>query len=174
MVENLHAPNDVTDRQTGAVTEERPFVRLNLATGELATGNDWDIAFKGTTIIVNGGSANDGVTRTGNAAAVVMTGIFEEMEQAPEAAAFRQDTENELAIPKGGGNGWYNYDPQNHLITPITGRVLFVRTHNNNYAKLEILSYYKDAPASPDAFRDQSATFTFRYIYQPDGSNTLK
>jgi len=173
-VSNFHAPNDVIDRQTGQVVEARPFVKFSFSSGAEASGDAWDIAFKGTAIIVNGGSANDGVDRTGNAAAVILDGIFEEQEEAPEAAAFRQDTEDELAIPKGGGNGWYNYDPQNHLITPIAGKVLVIRTHDGRYAKMEILSYYKDAPATPNAFQDQSATYTFRYMYQADGSKQLK
>ena len=37
---------------------------------------------------------------------------------------------------------------------------------------MEIQSYYKDSPENPNAFTDQSATYTFNYTYQPNESVT--
>jgi hypothetical protein len=34
---------------------------------------------------------------------------------------------------------------------------------------MEVISYYKGAPAQPVS-TDESGYYTFRYVYQPDGS----
>jgi hypothetical protein len=171
-ITNLHAPNDVIDYQTGQVVEEKPFVKFSFAKGQaVADGEAWDIAFKGTTIIVNGGSTTlDEVARDGQAAAAVLTVVFDEVGTVPASTEWKQDSDEGYAIPKGSGNGWYNYNPQTHVISPIPGRVLLFRdAAGKGYAKVEILSYYKDAPASPDPYQNESAYYTFRYVYQPEG-----
>ena len=78
-----------------------------------------------------------------------------------------QDSETAYAIPTGSDNGWYNYDPQTYLITPIAGRTLVFKTHNGRYAKMEIQSYYKDAPESPNPLQIK-VKHTFNYTYQPN------
>ncbi|WP_026999878.1 HmuY family protein [Eisenibacter elegans] len=172
LAENIHAPNDVIDRTTGQVTQANPFVKFSFATGQVVTGNNWDIAFKGTTIIINGGnSSRDTETRSGNAAAVIRTATFEEVTTVPAASEFVQDNGQNYAIPTGSGNGWYNYNSSNNLITPIPGRVLVFRTHDGKFAKVEILSYYQNAPAQPTSSMP-TGYYTFRYIYQPDGNST--
>ncbi|MCC5943323.1 MAG: HmuY family protein [Bernardetiaceae bacterium] len=166
LIKDLAAPNDVIDRETGQVVEERPFVYFNLAKGEVVSEDEtWDIAIKGLAIRVNGGTSGEG-----DAAAAVVSGIFEELMEVPAGTEFAQDNAPNLAIPMGSGNGWYSYNPQSHIVSPIAGRIILVRTHEGKFTKLEILSYYKGAPAEPDAFRDQSATYTFRYVHQPNGS----
>ena len=83
--------------------------------------------------------------------------------------AFPSDTASGLAIPTGSDNGWYNYSgPPSYLITPLSGKILVIRTSDDKYAKMEILSYYKDAPANPDAFTDAGRYYTFNYVYQPN------
>jgi len=49
---------------------------------------------------------------------------------------------------------------------------LVIRTHDDKYAKVEILSYYKDAPAEPDGFVDESRFYTFNYVYNPNEGQT--
>ncbi|WP_299452488.1 HmuY family protein [uncultured Microscilla sp.] len=168
---NLAAPGDVVDRATGKVIQENPYVYFSLEKGTtVSKSENWDIGFKGTSIIFN-----SGISGSGQAGAVIKTGVFEELTTAPESEEFRQDSNEGLAVPAGSNNGWYNYaGPPSHLITPIAGKVIMVKTFDGKYAKVEILSYYKDAPATPDAFKDQSATYTFRYMYQADGSKNLK
>lgn len=173
VVKNLYAPNDVVDRQTGQVIEERPFVKFSFAKGTVVEADEsWDIAFKGTAIIVNGGASTlDNVLRNGNAAAYMVDDVFEQIRQVPIEAVWRQDSNENYAIPRGAGNGWYNYNFQTHLISPIPGRILLFRdAQASGYAKLEILSYYKDAPANPNPMQDTSAYYTFRYVYQPNGT----
>ena len=60
------------------------------------------------------------------------------------------------------------------IVSPIAGRVIIVKTADGKFAKLEILSYYKNAPATPNAMTDMARYFTFRYVYQPDGSKKLE
>lgn len=163
---NLYAPADVRDHQTGEITEENEFVYFDFSSGETVEKTaDWDIAFKGTKIIVNGG-----FNGTGNVSAALLLATFDEVTEAPAASEFSQDTELSTAITSGSGNGWYEYNPANHLITPIAGRIIVVKTTEGNYAKMEILSYYENAPANPDPATDQQDTYTFNYAYQGNGT----
>lgn len=138
-----------------------------VANADSAT-NKWDVGFRGTTIIVNGGAI-----RAGQGGAYVHTGTFEELTTVPTSATFAQDQNaGSLAIPARSGAGWYNYNQATNVISPIPGRVLVVRTGDGKYAKMEVLSYYQNAPATPDASSVQRY-YTFRYVYQPDGSTKL-
>lgn len=164
MVEDLAAPNDVIDRSTGEILEENPFQYFSLEQNALVNENqDWDLAFKGTTIRVNSDR---------NVNAAVVTGIFEEISTVPTDAIFSTDTASTFAIPTGSGNGWYNYNPATFTVTPIPGRVILVQTAAGNYSKIEILSYYKGNPPTDqiNPMTNPSAHYTFRYVLQPDGS----
>ncbi len=141
---------------------------------ELSTGT-WDIAFRGTLIIVNGGTQilPDEPARTGTGAASIVDGTFDEVLEAPANSLFGQDGPTEYAIPSGSDNGWYNYaGPPTFLISPLAGKILVIRTHDNNYAKMEILSYYKGAPASVDS-TSEPRYFTFNFAYNPNGDKAF-
>jgi hypothetical protein len=130
-----------------------------------STSNKWDIGFRGTTIIINGGAV-----RSGQGGAYIYTGLFEDLKEIPATQEFATDVTNtQLAIPTGSGNGWYNYNPIQNWISPIPGRILVIRTGDGKYAKLEMLSYYKDSPATPSATA-LARYYTFRYVYQPNGT----
>ena len=128
----------------------------------------WDIGFKTTTIIFNGGTSGPG-----NAGVIIKDALFSEVKVADESG-YVQDNASAKAIPTGSDNGWYNYsgDPT-HLITPLAGKVFVVKTATGNYAKFQVISYYKDAPATP-VYTEGSKYYTIRYVYQPDGSKDLK
>ncbi|TAD99020.1 MAG: hypothetical protein EAZ97_09875 [Bacteroidetes bacterium] len=130
-----------------------------------SASNQWDIGFRGTIIIVNGGNV-----RAGKGGAYIYTGLFDELKSIPETAVFKTDeSATNLAITTGSGNGWYNYNAANNMISPIAGKVLVIRTADGNYAKVEILSYYKDSPVAVDA-NSLARYYTFRFIYQPNNS----
>ena len=98
-------------------------------------------------------------------AAYIQNNIFSEVETVNENL-FIQDSANGLAIPTGSGNGWYNYTGSpDHLIVPIPGKTLVFRTRDFKYAKVEILSYYKDSDSS---IAENARYYTFNYLYQPD------
>ncbi|WP_375444206.1 HmuY family protein [uncultured Fibrella sp.] len=132
-----------------------------------SASNKWDIGFRGTSVIINGGPI-----RSGQGGAYVYTGTFEQLTTVPTSATFAQDQTSGLAIPAVSGSGWYNYNSSTNIVTPIPGRVLVIRTGDGKYAKLEVLSYYENAPAAPVA-TSRSRFYTFRYVYQPDGSTKL-
>lgn len=129
----------------------------------------WDIGFRGTTIIVNGGTSGPGVAQ-----AQVLTGIFDELNEAPETG-YASDNGTAYAIPTGSGNGWYSASqgPPPTIITPTAGKVIVVKTATGRYAKIEILSYYKDAPANPTG-NEPARYYTFRYVYQPNDSRKFE
>ncbi|MCU0402306.1 MAG: HmuY family protein [Algoriphagus sp.] len=138
LIQDLAAPNDVIDRTTGQVTQARPFVFFSLETQAIVSeSQDWDIAFKGTTIRVNSSK---------NVTAALANGIFEELKEVPASAQFATDTPTTFAIPTGSGAGWYNYNSATFTVTPIPGRILLFRTSKGNYVKMEILSYYQGNP----------------------------
>lgn len=132
--------------------------------------NKWDIGLKATTIIINAGTSGPGI-----GGAQVYTGLFDDVAEAPESGYKIDNNQSSppYAIPTGSGNGWYNYNSTTHVISPIPGRVLIIRTGDGKYAKVEILSYYKDAPSNPTS-SNTSRYYTFRYVYQADGSRKLK
>ena len=130
-----------------------------------SASNKWDIGFRATTLIVNGGTG-----RAGQGGAYVHNGTFESLTAVPENAAFAvDDNANKLAIPTGSGNGWYTYG--GGVIAPTADKVLVIRTSDGKYAKVEILGYYKGGPDGPGS---ESRYYTFRYAYQPDGSKKIQ
>ncbi|MBC6367714.1 HmuY family protein [Algoriphagus sp. AK58] len=164
LIQDLAAPNDVIDRTTGQVTQARPFIFFSLETQSIVTeAQEWDIAFKGTTIRVNSAK---------NVSAALANGIFEDLKEVPASAQFATDTPTTFAIPTGSGAGWYNYNSATFTVTPIPGRILLFKTSKGNYVKMEILSYYQGNPpvAQINPMTTPSAHYTFRYVLQPNGS----
>jgi heme-binding HmuY-like protein len=133
--------------------------------------NKWDLGFRGTTIITNGGTSGPAI-----GGAFVYTGIFGDLSQVPADSTFKIDNApTSYAITIGSDKGWYHYDGATQLVTPIPGRVLVIRTASGKYAKVEILNYYKggitpDASASDNEKLSKQRYYTFRYIYQVDGT----
>lgn len=158
---------------TGALPD---YTLFSFETGAIVADSDstttnWDIGLSGLSIIVNGGVSGPGSTE-----AQILTGLFDEITTAPENG-YASDTAEGTAIPTGSGNGWYNYNLNgNNVVTPIPGRVIVIRTNDGNYAKFEILNYYKGNPDVTTAefidfnTRPPGRYYTFKYVYQPNGS----
>lgn len=142
----------------------------------------WDIGFRSTTIIFNGGASGPG-----QGAAQIVPSIFDELLEAP-ATGYVVDGANTacpagtFAICSGSGNGWYSYaefEPGNPaaggVITPRAGRTIVLKTAIGTYAKLRITSYYQ---GSPDPATITVATparyYSFEYVHQPDGSRNFQ
>ncbi|MFB3389112.1 HmuY family protein [Flavobacterium sp. LAR06] len=170
-VSNLYAP------QTGGQgqPEGGEFTKFSFSENKVVTDGKWDIAFRGTKIIVNGG-AKIGITdepgRTGSAAVSIVSGTFASVTAFPAANTFAQDASTVYAFPTSGENAWYDYNSTTHIISAKAGKVFVVKTHDGKYAKLEILSYYKDAPATPEA-TSASRYFTFKFAYQANSTTTF-
>jgi len=167
-IEDLYAPQEGGQGQPISGT----FARFDFETGlQTESETEWDVAFRGTSIIVNGGTSlgtTDEPERTGDAGVYIFDGTMAEM-VAVETSLIIQDSSSGYAIQSGSGNGWYTYaGPPTYLINPTPGKILVFRTRDGKYTKMEILSYYLGAPENPDAFSDPSRYFTFNYVYQPN------
>lgn len=125
----------------------------------------WDLAFKSTTVLINGGSSGPG-----DGGAIVLTETdYDTLSMAPDSE-YAVDMEGQPAISR----QWYTYTgPPSHHILINPGVVLVVRTADGRYAKLKFTSYYKGGeaiPSSPDA---RGRFLNFTYTFQPDGSRSL-
>ncbi|MEM1055268.1 MAG: HmuY family protein [Bacteroidota bacterium] len=145
-----------------------------------STGTAWDIGFKTTTIIFNSGISGPGTVR----GQLLESTLFAELTEAP-ADGYLQDGQNSCpavetpggtfpgapyAVCTGSDNGWYNYNGQLNLVSPLAGRTIVLQTSEGDYAKMRILSYYENNPATPDPNTDTGRYYTFDYVLQPDGS----
>ena len=167
-VEDLHAPQEGGQGQPISGL----FAKFDFESGlQTESDSEWDVAFRGTSIIVNGGTSlgsADEPERTGDAGVYIFDGTMAEM-TAVETSLIIQDSADGYAITSGSGNGWYTYaGAPTYLISPTPGKILVFRTRDGKYAKMEILSYYLGAPENPDAFSDPSRYYTFNYVYQPN------
>lgn len=157
------------------------YTLFNFENGQVVTNSDsatskWDIGFRGTTLILNGGSSGPGQTE-----GQLVSGIFDELTEAPETGYLADNTTTKAIL---GSNGWYTYtgttSVPNHAVLPVAGKIIVVKTNNGSYAKVEIISYYKGNPDITTATfadlvtRPASRFFTFRYIYQPDGTRNFE
>jgi hypothetical protein len=140
-----------------AITGKFTYFSLStksVITGDDTTTNKWDIAFRGTTIWINGGTARYGDGGAIVAGAPTYSSIysltnFDTISVAPTSGYGQDNSPTSLAIPTGSDNGWYNYEPTSNYISPIAGRVLLIKTGTGKYAKVEILSYYKNSTPDP-------------------------
>ncbi len=167
-ITNLHAPANGQGSYTGE------FSKFSFKTGTTVTDDSWDIAFRATEIIVNGGVKGkllEDIDRVGNASMTLLTGTFKSITEVPTDTELKQDSAEALVIATGSNNGWYTYvGPPTHAINPITGKVIVVKTIDGNYAKMEIRSYYKN-----EDITSESRYFTFDYVYNPTvGDKNLK
>ncbi len=140
-----------------------------VVTGADTATNKWDIGFQGTTIIINGGTG-----RFGSGGAIVATSDFNDMATAPESGYAVDNPPTSLAIMTGSGNGWYEYNSTTNSINPLPGKILVIKTGDGKYAKIQIMSYYQNSDPQPPEGPTNFRYYTFKYVYQPDGSRTIK
>ncbi len=144
-----------------------------IATVDSATSK-WDLGFRGTSIIVNGG--NSGPALGGG---FVFVGLYNNLTALPIDSTFKVDNApSSYAITAGSNRGWFVYDAINNLVSPIPGRVLVIRTASGKYAKVEILNYYKGgitpAASASDAIKlKEQRYYTFRFTIQPNGTKNF-
>lgn len=178
-VSSLQADTIIGISSTGQPYGSGKYTLYSLETNKVIDNADsatskWDIGLRGTTIITNGGNGGPGA-----GGAFVYVGTFADLVQIPTDSTFRTDNApTAYAIKTGSGNGWYSYNATTNLITPIPGRILVIRTASGKYAKVEIQNYYKggvtpDATASDSDKLTKQRYYTFRYLYQPDGSKNF-
>jgi len=147
------------------------YTKFSFSAGSVVDGDDWDVAFRSTSIIVNGGVASDSLqlNRTGNSAVYLIDGIMDDIVSVNTSLLLQDGIESTAIIDDFGipGNGWCVYNQVTNIISPIAGKILVFRTHDNKYAKVEILNFYDAAMSNP-----YGGFYTFNYVYQPN-ENTL-
>jgi len=167
MVTNLYTPEFIGN---GPNQQSANFIKFSFKDQTTTEGDDWDIAFRGTEILVNGGfpGTNDEPARTGLAAGYITIGNYGGIKSVNENL-LHQDSQTQKAIPSTNG-GWYEID--NNAILPYSDKTLVFKTHNSRYAKVKIVSFYKDAPENISSFSSKPEYYTFSYTYQPNENVT--
>lgn len=149
------------------------YEKFSFSEGDTVSHDNWDVAFKGSTIIVNGGESSnqDQPDRVGDAAVYIATGIMSDVKIVDVSKLTEDDVTRPAIIDDLGisGQGWASYDMGTHILSPIAGRILVFRTHDNKYAKMEILYYYDSENPQP-LDGDFGGFYTFDYVYQSDGT----
>ena len=152
------------------------FEKFSFSEGDTVNHDNWDVAFSGTTIIVNGGDSYsfNQPERIGNAAVYIATGVMSDIRTVDLSRLEQDNTSGPAIVDDLGisGNGWASYDISTHIISPIPGRILVFRTHDNKYAKMEIIYFY-DTPNPQPLDGDYGGFYTFNYVYQYDGSTNF-
>lgn len=175
---NTNQPDDVksiivrdldTDTTGGRTWGYFSFRENKAISQEDSATTKWDIAFNRTNIM-----CNSGVRGPGNGAILLLTGVdFLSLKEAPATGYFAEEQLSPFAINKSNAERWYSYNPDTHIISPVPGVVIIVKTADGKYVKMRIISYYKGAPEKPTQ-ESLPRYFTFEYVYQPDGSRMFE
>ncbi|MFD1769873.1 HmuY family protein [Sphingobacterium suaedae] len=152
----------------------------------------WDISFSDiyrSFINCNHSSAGFGNDGPGKGGIYLVKQKFEDVVNVPPDDVFRRGeraygTDDSGAF--GEGLGWYLYDfggtlkgdgseEKKHIAYPIENHTLLVRTAKGNYAKIKILSIYKDK-LDPNTWvrSDPQPYYTFQYVLVKAGSTRFE
>ena len=161
LVTNLYAP------QLGGQGQpiSGDYKKFDFSTGTTTESTtDWDIAFRGTDIIINGGVSSgetDEPERTGNVEGYITNGTMAGVTSV-DTSLLDEDSANTHVMAN-----WYTYaGAPTHAINPTPGKILVIKTSDGRYAKIEILSYYENG--EPNAGYTNYRYYTFNYVYQPN------
>ena len=159
---------DATDRENWAY--------INLTEGETvdiadpATSMAWNLGFKRTAVIANGG-----VSGPGKIGALALKDIsFEDVLEVPEET-YVSDTEQIATFAR--GDGWYTYTgPPNHWVLP-NPKVYVLRIPADptaesegpyHYAKIRFIGYYEN-----NETKEGSGYISIEYVLQDNGTRTF-
>jgi hypothetical protein len=163
--------------------QTRKYTLFNLETGKIIANTDsattqWDIGFRSTSIIFNGGTSGPG-----SVGAIVQKGIFEEIKSAPTTGyvldnkntnTFAVSSSPVTSASAATNQWWFNSGSNTStIVTPIAGQIIIIKTTSGRYAKMEILSFYKGAPTTVNNLTDLDRHYTFRYVYQTADGNSF-
>lgn len=154
-------------------TDHENWTYINLTEGETvdiadpATSMAWDLGFKRTAVIVNGGASGPGKT-----GALILKDIsFEDVLKAPEDD-YVSDTDQIATFAR--GDGWYTYTgPPNHWVLPNPKvYVLRIAAHTKTqpanpyyYAKVRFIGYYEN-----NETKEGSGYISIEYVLQDNGT----
>ena len=159
---------DATDSENWVYIDLTKSETVDIADPE--TSMAWDLGFKRTEIIVNGGANGPGKTE-----ALVLKDIsFEDVLEAPEGD-YVSDTDQIATFAR--HDGWYTYTgPPNHWILP-NPKVYVLRIAPDTqaqpanpyyYAKVRFIGYYENNES-----KEGSGNITIEYVLQDNGTRTF-
>ncbi|NND72085.1 MAG: hypothetical protein HKN43_10945 [Rhodothermales bacterium] len=119
---------------------------------------DWDLWFNGSRIKVNGQLA-------------MVDKKYSSVYAAPDTG-YLDDEMGITAFPSGSDAGWFMYDPNTHTVEAVPQRTFVIKNRDGNHAKVEFISYYKDATPADTPGADPRY-YTFRYKMNSSGSSKL-
>ena len=156
---------DATDRENWAYVNLTEGETVDIA--DPATSMAWDLGFKRTQVIVNGGISGPGKT----GALALEDFSFEDVLEAPEKE-YVSDTEQIATFAR--GDGWYTYTgPPNHWVLP-NPKIYVLRIPANPtaesegpyyYAKVRFIGYYEN-----NETKEGSGYISIEYVLQDDGT----
>ena len=117
---------------------------------------DWDLAFKRTDILTNGGDTNPA-----GAGGAVDLGEIPLSEAVPPADGYLADaTDDENGVENPALHKWYSYNWTTHIVNS-KGHIFAVRTTTGEVVLLKFASYYCDDGSSG------CVTFRFKHVQDP-------
>ncbi|WP_211324820.1 HmuY family protein [Chitinophaga skermanii] len=171
------------------------FFSLEDSTGrplEYAKTNRWDISFSGlynSLLAPNNGKEpkNPGYGGNGKGGIYLIAKPFEEVVDVPadELMGSNKSYMTDESGAFGSGIGWYCYDwagtiygdgsyDKQHVAYAMKNRTIIVRTAKGNYAKIRMISLYKDALDYAQMLRKTPHPyFTFEYVLVPASSKNF-
>lgn len=194
-VENFAAPTDDANPTAPAVTVFYSLENKEIVPANYAQTTRWDIAFGGlynSFMSGNNGKTgnNYGNGGAGTGGVLILDKPFNEVTDVPADAQFKTGKDligTDDSGDFGEGTGWYLYDfagtirgdgsyNKQHVAYALPEkRTVIIRTGNGNYAKVKMISCYKDAFTSELWFRETPHMyFTFEYVLVPKGSTKFE
>jgi len=146
-------------------SSEKEYVYFNFASGKLVKIHDsssleWDLAFRRSKVITNGGASS----KLGKAGLIDLGPVdFDSVTEVPAEnyvldVSTRTDTENPVILKP------YNYNYLTHKLK-AKKNVYAARTADNKYAKFQFLDFYCD--------NKEVGCIKIRFVYQKNGSNSF-
>jgi hypothetical protein len=154
-----------TEVATVNASSEKEYVYFDFSSGERVKIHDpssleWDLAFRRSKVISNGGASS----KIGQAGLIDLGVVgFDTITEVPTEnyvldVSTRTDTENSVLLKP------YNYNYFTHKLKPKKN-IYAVRTADNKFAKFQFLNFYCD--------NKEVGCVTIRYVYQDNGTNSF-
>ena len=127
---------------------------FSLSKNEIVNASeDWDISFNRTSIVFKGEYA-------------ILDEAFEQINELSDNQSFTND-QREI-------KEWYEYDHSTHIIFTIPHKTFILKSKDEaQYTKLQIMSYYKNAPKEPQSDEDAPGFYTFRFQHTQKNSKVF-
>lgn len=150
---------DASAGGSSTAAKSKPFVYISLKDGKRVdiddyaakTDTTWDIAFRRTVILVNGGDSGDGQ----GSIAVISATDLSQVTAVPSASSFKTDdylddscklVTDPIGLPKtaingGSGGTWYDMNTGTMVLSPQPEIYVIKRANGTDHVKLQISEY---------------------------------